>query len=324
MGSSLSRIAGYACAALGAALFSTKAIFIKLAFEEQTDAALMLAYRMLFATPVFVVVGLWAYAIRRSRGLPPPARRDVAGAAAMGFLGYYVASAFDFAGLAFITASLERLVLFTYPIFVMLIGAAFYREPLTRFGVAAAAVTYTGLAIVFAADLPDGGHDTTVGALLVLGAAISFAWYQILAKRFIVPLGSALFTSIALSTAGVFCVLHQVVLGTGSFAATPRFLWMALGCAIVATVLPTFLLSAGLARVSSQAVSMMGTVSPVVTIGLAIAILGEPFTLVDAVGSALVLLGVGLFTWGDSRAKRSGPPSRTDDPSPDQARAAEP
>jgi len=297
---------GYACAALGAAFFSTKAIFIKLAFEDQLDAALFLAYRMIFATPIFAAVGLWAYALRRAKGLPV-GPRDVAWAAGMGFLGYYVASAFDFAGLEYITAQLERLVLFTYPIFVMLIGAAFYGQPFTAFSVAAALVTYVGLAIVFAADLPAGGRATAIGTLLVLGAAISFAWYQILAKRFIVSLGAVLFTSIALTAAGVFCVLHQAIFGTGSFAASPRFLWLAFGCAIVATVLPTFLLSAGLARVSAQAVSMMGTVSPIVTIALAISILGEPFTLADAIGSTLVLLGVGLFTFGDSRATKPLP-----------------
>jgi drug/metabolite transporter (DMT)-like permease len=271
---------------------------------------------MLFATPVFVAIGIWAYAQRRAKGLPPPDRRSVAWAAAIGFLGYYVASAFDFAGLQYISASLERLVLFTYPLFVMFIAVAFYGERLTRFGIAAAVVTYVGLAIVFAVDLPVGGRNTWIGTLLVLGAAISFAWHQILAKRFIAPLGAALFTSIALSAAGVLCVLHQVVFGSGSFAASPRFLWLSFGCAMVATVLPTFLINAGLARVSPQAVSMIATVSPVVTIGLAIQILGEPFTAADALGSALVLAGVGLFTWGDSRRK----PSRKAAPIP----AAEP
>jgi drug/metabolite transporter (DMT)-like permease len=141
-----------------------------------------------------------------------------------------------------------------------------------------------------------------IGTALVLGAAISFAWHQILAKRFISSLGSLLFTSIALSSAGVFCVLHHLVFGSG-WAASPRFLWLAFGCAIVATVLPSFLVNAGLARVSPQAVSMIATVSPIVTIGLAIAILGEPFTVADAIGSALVLAGVALFTWGDSRTR---------------------
>jgi drug/metabolite transporter (DMT)-like permease len=295
---------GYVCAALGAAFFSTKAIFIKLAFEEQVDASLMLAYRMVFATPVFVAIGLWAYAKRRAKGEPPPDRLTIAYAVFVGFIGYYVASAFDFAGLQYISAALERLVLFTYPLFVMFIGAALYGEPVTRFGIASAIVTYTGLAVVFAVDFPSGGRNTLIGTALVLGAAISFAWHQILAKRAIAPLGSMLFTSIALTAAGVFCVLHQVIFGTGSFAASPRFLWLAFGCAIVATVMPTFLVNAGLARVSPQAVSMIATVSPVVTIGLAIEILGEPFTMADAIGSTLVLLGVGLFTWGDAQARK--------------------
>lgn len=309
----VSRLVGYACAALGAAFFSTKAIFIKLAFQEQVDASLMLAYRMIFATPVFVAIGIWAYLKRRNKGEPAPSRRTIGNAVLVGFLGYYVASAFDFAGLMYISAALERLVLFTYPLFVMFIGAALYGERITGFGVAAAVVTYVGLAVVFAVDFPEGGRETIIGTLLVLGAAISFAWHQILAKRFISSLGSLLFTSIALSSAGLFCVLHHVVFGNG-WAASPRFLWLAFGCAIVATVLPSFLVNAGLARVSPQAVSMIATVSPVVTIGLAIAILGEPFTLGDAIGSALVLAGVGLFTWGDTRRARSVVPPLAEGP----------
>jgi drug/metabolite transporter (DMT)-like permease len=201
----------------------------------------------------------------------------------------------------YISAQLERLVLFTYPLFVMLIGAALLGQPVTRMGLAAAVVTYTGLAIVFALDLPQGGRSTVIGTLLVLGAALSFALHHIMAKRFMAPLGSALFTAIALSAASVLCILHQVVLGSGSFAATPRFLWLSLGCAIIATVMPTFLINAGLARTSPQAVSMISTISPVVTIALAVAILGEPFTVADAIGSTLVLAGVGLYTWGESR-----------------------
>lgn len=300
----LTALIGYASAGIGAAFFSTKAIFIKLAYEDQLDASLFLAYRMIFATPVFVAIGIWALAKREATGLPRPDAASVAWAAFVGFIGYYMASAFDFAGLQYISASLERLVLFTYPLFVMLIGVVFYGEALTAFGLAAAAVTYIGLAVVFAVDLPAGGRDTMIGTALILGAAISFAWHQILAKRVIVRLGPTLFTSIALTSAGVFCVLHHLVFGSGDFTATPRFLWLAAGCAVVATVLPTFLISAGLARVSSQAVSMIATVSPIVTIGLAIAILKEPFTAADALGAALVLVGVGVYTWGDNQARK--------------------
>jgi drug/metabolite transporter (DMT)-like permease len=183
----------------------------------------------------------------------------------------------------------------------MFIGAALYGDRITGLGLAAAAATYAGLALVFAADFPEGGRSTVIGTALVLGAAVTFAAHQIMAKRFMVLLGSALFTAISLSTAGVLCILHQAVVGGGDFSASPRFLWLSLGCAMVATVMPSFLINAGLARVSPQAVSMISTVSPIVTIALAVAILGEPFTAADAIGSSLVLAGVGLFTWGESR-----------------------
>ena len=297
------RLAGYVFAALGAAFFSTKPIFIKLAYAEQVDAALMLAYRMIFAMPVFAAIGVWAWLQRRANGEPPPSARDVARAAFVGFLGYYVASQFDFAGLMFITAQLERLVLFTYPLFVMFLGALLYGERITGSGVLAALITYAGLAIVFVLDLPEGGRDTAIGTLLVLGAAISFALHQIYTKRFMAPIGSALFTAIALCSASVFCILHQWIVGAGNFAASPRFLWLSAGCAIVATVLPTFLINAGLARISSAAVSMISTVSPVVTIALAVWILDEPFTFADAIGSTMVLAGVGLYAWGENRQR---------------------
>ncbi len=231
-----------------------------------------------------------------------PTKRAVGLAMLTGFVGYYLASQFDFAGLEYITAQLERLVLFTYPLFVMFLGAVLYGDRITASGVAAAAVTYTGLALVFATDLPDGGRSTVIGTALVLCAAVTFALHQIMAKQFMALLGSALFTAISLSTAGVLCILHQAVVSGGDFSASPRFLWLSLGCAIVATVLPSFLINAGLSRASPQAVSMISTVSPIVTIALAVAILGEPFTLADAIGSSLVIAGVGLFTWGDVRS----------------------
>jgi drug/metabolite transporter (DMT)-like permease len=297
-----SKINGYLFAAAGASLFSTKAIFIKLAYQEQVNASLMLAYRMAFSLPVFAAVGVWAYRAKRANGEPMPEKQTVLLAVATGFIGYYLSALFDFSGLQYISAHLERLLLFTYPLFVMFIGVLFMGEKLTRHGVAAAAVTYAGLGIVLGLDLTHGGRDTLIGAGLVLAAAISFATYQILAKRTIALMGAALFTSVSLSASSVMCVLHHIVIGGGSFAASPRFIWLCAGCAAFATVLPSFLINGGLARISSEAVAMISTVSPIVTIVLAVTILGEPFTPVDALGSALVLAGVGIYTWGDSRA----------------------
>lgn len=299
------RTAGYLLAAAGASLFSTKAIIIKLAYAEEMNATLMLAYRMVFALPFFAAIGMWALAVKRARGEPRPAAATVMQAAAAGFVGYYLASYFDFAGLLYISAQLERLVLFTYPIMIMLISAVFFGERLTRHGIAAAAVTYGGLAVAFASDMPAGGSDTVLGTALVLAAALAFALHQIVAKGVIASLGSVLYTAISMSTAAVMCITHHAVVSGGNFSASARFLWLAGACAIVATVLPALCINASLARISSTAVAMISTVSPVVTIGLAVLILGEPFNLADAIGSALVILGVGLYTLGHMTVPRT-------------------
>ncbi len=293
---------GYWLTAAGATLFSTKAIFIKLAYRDDVNASLMLAYRMAFALPFFIAAGLWALSRRRASGERPISANTLVSAVATGCIGYYLSSFTDFKGLEYISAQLERLVLFTYPIFVLLIGAAFWQQKLTRHSLVAAAVSYAGLAIVFGMDLPDGGINTVIGTTWVLACALLFAVYQLLAKRFITLMGSVLFTAVALTASGVACIAHHALFD-GDFTATRWFLAMAFGCAIFATVIPSFLINAGLARTNAQAVAMISTISPLVTIVLAVGILGEPFTLADAVGSGLVLAGVGYFTWADSRSR---------------------
>jgi drug/metabolite transporter (DMT)-like permease len=298
---------GYAMCAAGAALFSTKAIFIKLAYQDVLDATLMLAWRNIFALPVFLGIGLWAFMQRRRSGLPMPGVRPWLAAMATGFLGYYLSSYFDFKGLEFISAQLERLVLFSYPIFVMLIGAIWWKQPLTRHGVVAALITYAGLAIVFGLDIPSGGRATVIGSALVLGAALSFAIYQLVAKSYISIFGSVLYTAIAMSSAGLALIFHRWLVSGGAFSAPPRFLWLSFGTAIFATVLPSFLINGALARISPQSVAMISTISPLVTIALAVLLLGEPFTIGNAVGSALVLAGIGFYTWADMRARALPP-----------------
>jgi drug/metabolite transporter (DMT)-like permease len=297
------RHAGYWLVAAGAALFSTKAIFIKLAYEVEMNAGLMLAWRMIFSLPFFVAAGIWAWRARQVQGQPALEAKTLLQAVATGCIGYYLSSYTDFKGLEYISAQLERLVLFTYPIFVLLIGAVVWNTPVSRHSKVAAGVSYAGLALVFGLDVPSGGMNTVIGTGLVLLCALFFAVYQLLAKQFITVMGSVLFTSVALSASGVACIIHQAIAGGGDFSASAWFLWMAGGCAVLATVLPSFLINAGMARTSAQAVAMISTISPLVTISLAVAILGEPFSLADALGSLLVLAGVGYFTWADSRAK---------------------
>jgi drug/metabolite transporter (DMT)-like permease len=186
----------------------------------------------------------------------------------------------------------------------MFLGAAWFRQPITRYGIIACVITYIGLAIVFGVDVPVGGWATVIGTAFVLACAITFAINQLMAKSLISAVGSVLFTSVSMISGGAACILLQAVAESGRLSASPAFLWQAFGCAIFATVLPIFCINGGLARISAQAVAMISTLSPVVTIALAVYVLGEPFTWADAIGSTLVLAGVGYYTWADSRKVR--------------------
>ncbi len=295
---------GYLYAGTGAALFSTKAIFIKLAYMEEANAALMLALRMAMALPFFVAVGLYAVYRLRQNGRALPEWGMTIRALFTGFIGYYISSLLDFEGLVYITAQLERLVLFTYPIFVMFLGWLFFGARLTWISIVAAAITYAGLVVVFLTDVPTGGMATVIGTALVLGCALTFAIYQLLAKNFITAMGSTLFTSIALSGSAFACIAHYIVTSWSfDFSSSSRFFWLAAGTAFFATVVPSFLVNAGLSRISPLSTSMIATISPLITIALAVWILGESFTLADAIGSAMVIAGVGIYALTDVKAK---------------------
>ncbi|MCB1434922.1 MAG: DMT family transporter, partial [Alphaproteobacteria bacterium] len=159
---------GYLLVIVGSTLFASKAIFIKLAYVEHHDALLMLAWRMVFALPVFLAVGVWEIAKRRRKAVRLPDLRHAAGAVLVGLVGYYLAMILDFTGLLYVTAQLERLALFTYPMFLIFIGAAFFGMRLTWGSIVAAAITYAGLAFVFLTDLTAGGSNITLGTALVL------------------------------------------------------------------------------------------------------------------------------------------------------------
>lgn len=293
---------GYIYAGAGAALFSTKAIFIKLAYMEEANAALLLALRMAMALPFFLAVGIYAVYQLRRNGRALPGGGLALRALFTGIVGYYISSLLDFEGLVYISAQLERLLLFTYPIFVMFLGWMFFGAKLRGLGILAAAITYAGLVVVFLTDLPTGGMATIIGTALVLGCAFTFAVYQLLAKNFITAMGSALFTSIALSGSAFACIAHYVVISQSfDFSSSPQFFWLAAGIAFFATVLPSFLVNAGLSRISPQSTSMIATISPLITIALAVWILGEPFTLADAIGSAMVIAGVALYALTDRK-----------------------
>jgi drug/metabolite transporter (DMT)-like permease len=298
---------GYLFGAVGSLLFSTKAVAIKLAYVETVDAETLLALRMGMALPIYVAIGLLAVRDRQRRGVELPGRRLVAKAALAGLLGYWFASYTDFLGLVYISAQFERLILFTYPLFVVLFGALFFRQPIQLRTLAAIAVSYVGLALIFTEKMGASSSDAAIGAGLVLAAAIAFAFYQLVAKGIIAQMGPRLFTCVAMSGAAAgafiqFLLTHPV----RALAVSDRVLGLSLFIAIGATVLPSVFVIAALHRISAQANATIGTLSPVMTIILAVLILGEHLTATDIGGTLLVLVGVGWFTLADQRARKAG------------------
>lgn len=304
-------LTGYTLAAVGSILFSMKAIFIKLAYGDdgtpEIDAITLLALRMAFALPIYLAVGVfaWRRLVREER--PLPNGRQILSAFAIGVLGYYLASYLDFEGLVHLTAQFERLLLFTYPFFVMILGALFFQRKITSWGVAALVLAYAGISVIFFEGATAKSDQVVLGAMLVLGAAFSFALYQLLARPVISEITSPVFTCIAMTGAGVAVIIHFLI--QSSFAVfldiPSRIIWLGALLAFFSTVLPSFMLNSAIGRVGPQAVSIIGTLSPVATIALAIIFLDEPFTAADAAGTALVIAGVGLFTWRDSRKKET-------------------
>ena len=297
---------GYAFAAVGAILFSTKAVAIKLAYGEPVDAATLLALRMALSVPIYVVIGALAVVERRRSGKPLPSLETAFHAALVGALGYWFASYADFIGLQFISAQFERLILFTYPLFVVIFGALFFRQPMRLKAVAAILVSYAGLALIFVEKVASGGSHAVIGAGLVLAAALAFAFYQLLAKSVIAVMGPRLFTCVAMSGAAVgafvtFFVQHPPV----DLVVSRHVFALSIFLAIGATVLPSFFLNAALHRISAQANAAIGTVSPVVTIVLAAIFLGETLSPTGIFGAALVLVGVGWFTLAERSRRRS-------------------
>jgi drug/metabolite transporter (DMT)-like permease len=288
---------GYLYAAIAALLFSSKGIVIKLAYGEGLDPETLLGIRLGLALPVYLAIGALSLRDRARQGRSLPGRRLVAGAALVGVLGYYVASYTDFLGLQYISAQFERMILFTFPLFVVLFGAWFFGQPIRRAALIAIAISYAGLAIIFTNRVQALGSDVVLGASFVLTAAIAFALYQLLAKPLIGIVGPRLFTCIAMTAAAAVAIAQFLITHPLSdLSISTTAFWYALLLAIGATIAPTFLLAAALHRISAQSNAMIGMLSPIATIVLAWFVLGERLGAADMAGAALVLVGVGVMT----------------------------
>jgi len=288
---------GPLCAVVGVLGFSFKAILIKLAYAwSPIDAVTLLALRMIYAAPMFAVMAMLA---ARRPDAKPISKRDWLALAWLGFIGYYLSSLLDFIGLQYITASLERLVLFLYPTIVVVLSALFLRRPITRKAVGALLLCYAGIGLGFWHDLKVTGDpaSTALGGALVFASAVGYAIYLVGAGGVIARLGSLRFIALAMLISAGFVIAQFVAMRPWSALAAPfRVQMLTLAMAIFSTVLPTWLIAESIRRVGANAASLVGSLGPVFTIGLGALILGEPIHLVQLAGAALVLIGVVLVS----------------------------
>ncbi|MBA4342451.1 MAG: EamA family transporter [Methylibium sp.] len=277
----------------GAIAFSGKAIIVKLAYRHGVDAVTLIMLRMLFALPLFLLLSWWA-----GRGKPPLTRRDWLVLLGLGFSGYYLASFLDFAGLAYISASFERLILYLNPTLVLGLGWLLFKRRVTGRQLLALAISYAGVLLVFGQELKLQGSDVVLGAALVFGSAVSYAVYLVYSGEEVKRLGALRLTGLATSIACVLCIGQFLLLRPLDSLATvaPEVLWLSLLNATACTFAPVLMVMMAIERLGATLAAQTGMIGPMSTILMGVWLLGEPFTPWVAAGTALVLAGVWLLT----------------------------
>lgn len=274
----------------GVLLFSSKAVMVKLVYQYEIETITALVLRMGFALPFYIGIALW-----QSRQKPALARRDWGYLFFFGLIGYYLASYFDFAGLQYIKASLERLILFIYPTLVLLLSWLFLKKRITRAQAIAVAVTYLGTAIVFSAELSVSPSDQVLrGGFLIFLSALTYAGYLVGSGWLIPRFGATRFTSYAMVISCAAVVVHYSLTNPVSALLTLPLPVYGLGLlmAVFATVIPTFLISYAIQRLGAGPFSILASFGPVSTISLAVIFLGETLTGLQLLGAAVVIAGI--------------------------------
>jgi len=284
------KIVGTLYALVAAIGFSAKAILVKLAYIETVDAITLLALRMAFSLPFFLVAAAMANRDKGNRRLDSRDRLAVVG---LGLIGYYLASYLDFLGLQYISAGLERLILFLYPTMVVVISALLFGHRIGRTAMLALLLSYAGIALVFLHDMHVLQHDALSGSALVFASALAYAAYLVGAGHTIAKIGANRFTAYVMTVACAACLVQFAVTHPlSSLELSFRVYGLSLAMAVLSTVMPAFLLAAAMRRIGSVHTSMIGSIGPVSTIVLAYLFLGERMSPEQIAGSALVLAGV--------------------------------
>lgn len=280
---------------LGTFCFAAKGILIKLAYGFGITATPLLMLRMLFALPFYVGIALWL----QTREQTPLTPRELAKIIGLGLLSYYISSLFDFMGLQYISAGLERLILYIYPTLVLLLNATLYARRISMAEKLAISLAYAGMLLVFVHDvhLNSSWQLTALGAGLVLVSTITFAVFVVMAGDTIPTVGSSRFTSYGMIAACLGVIAHNLIAqGTQSLAQPTPVYALAIALAVFCTVIPSFLMNEGIRIIGSNRAAILGTIGPVVTLFLGALVLDEAIGIIQLAGAVFVIGGVAVAT----------------------------
>ena len=284
---------GFLLACLGSVLFSAKAVVAKLTYQYGVDALTVMGFRMLFALPFFAFVAAVQARRAHSGRIPRLNRRDVAQILTLGFVGYYLSSYLDFLGLQYITAGLERLILFLSPTFVLLITAFYLKRRISALQWLAMGLSYMGVLLAFIHDLSFAGSNVLLGSAFVLAAAFTYAIYLITSGELLKRVGSTRLVAYAMSASAAYALIHFLwEHGWEGLMQRAGVYQLSLLHAGLNTVLPTFMIMWAIARIGAPLTSQLGMIGPVSVLFLAWWVLDEPITVLQLVGTALVLTGM--------------------------------
>ncbi|HEY0742245.1 MAG TPA: DMT family transporter [Chryseosolibacter sp.] len=292
-------IAGVLFCILGAVCFSTKAIFVKLAYRDTTvDAVTLLALRMVFSLPFFLVSAAISSSQSDNKKFTPKQWIYIA---LIGSLGYYASSLLDFLGLQYVSAGIERLILFIYPTLVLIFSSLIFGDKIKKIQWIAVAVTYAGLVLAFVGEANISGEqkDFYLGSALIFACAITFALYIVGSGKLIPIVGASKYNSYAMTFACLSVLAHFFITSEQSLFNLDRQVYIySIAMALLGTVIPSYLVTEGIKRVGSDNAAIIGSVGPVSTIIQANIFLNEPVLAVQIAGTALILAGVFIISRG--------------------------
>jgi len=284
---------GILLAIIGVVLFSAKAVMVKMAYKYEIDHLTLLLFRMVFALPFYLLIAFWKKPLHPKEIV----KKDYLWIVFFGFIGYYLASLFDFMGLQYLKAGLERIILFIYPTLVVLLSWLIFKKGITKLQISAILITYAGVLITFWNEVGVEGETIALGAFLIFLSAMTYASYLVGSGWLIPKFGALQFTSYAMIVSTVCIIIHYLFINGFSLMVYQTEVYiLGIAMAIFSTLIPSFLVSEAINRLGASTFSIFGSLGPVTTIILAFFFLGEQVSNIQIIGMLVVIAGVMLVS----------------------------